>query len=817
MSKNNKAKTNRTQKKNSHTKPGKPIQISDKLNEEIPNSETISESWLERFVKLRFHWILLMMALIYAGSRYSLYTNFKDSLLYDQYLGTETDNYFFLDWAKKLPQDWLQDRPVHPYHSWHLDFANDYFKRHPKEALTYELAAKSSSDSIVAGQLLWNKWYKEKVFHQEPLYPYLLAFFIELGLDPVHTMLTLQLLLGIAGGILLMLVTKSNFGYSASLFSGLIYLFCGILLYNELILLRTSWSVFLTILLVYILDRILKFNTPKIYFIAGTVFGFAYLMQSTFVLFLLISFALAFYLNGKQYRLVFKKLSMCFLGFLLLISPVLIRNLYVGCPLFSMSSVGPVTFIVPNANPSVSYASWYPQASLHAPLLEQGYNSMGDAIRVTLGTHTGIGSIIDLLYQKLRTLWMGYEYPNNENFYLYKENFKSLQSYLFDFFIIAPLALAGLILSVFRRKSAYSLYVAIIFHLFIMLGFYVLARFRAPLAMVAIPFVAYLISELVQISKKRTKYSLVLMVLTGFCLFLSFKNYSKAQEDKFLSGESYRGVYMISLKSKLDDLSTKNEWDKWLVTQEQIFQLEPQFIQDIENEEVRTGSERVSIASFFAEMHQNRKNILDKTGDLLAARKEEKKIRSLNTFIVNSVRLMEKYGVNSEDQMKAIKSYANTYYTQKNYAEAINAYAKILVISPNDSDALNKMGLCYLEKGSYDSSKVYYRRLLEIDPKNTNALLGISGALFFTKNYNEAIYHTKKAVELIPLDGQLYANIGACYMNTGKIDSAIIWLRRGIKTKPIPRSYEYLSNCFMAVGKKDSAQIMLSKAKEELH
>jgi tetratricopeptide (TPR) repeat protein len=103
---------------------------------------------------------------------------------------------------------------------------------------------------------------------------------------------------------------------------------------------------------------------------------------------------------------------------------------------------------------------------------------------------------------------------------------------------------------------------------------------------------------------------------------------------------------------------------------------------------------------------------------------------------------------------------------------------------------------------------------LKINPENSNALIGISGALFFTKKYEEAIGHTKKAVELTPQDGQLYANIAACYMNTGKVDSAVIWWRKGIRTKPTPRTYEYLSNCFMALGKKDSAQIVLKKAKE---
>ena len=809
MSKKNKSISTKTTKSIEANRPAKVIP-----KEEIAFDVQKTESWLEQFVRSKFKWIILVLALVYAGSRFTFYSSFKDSILYDQYLGSETDNFFFLQWAKKLPEDWLQDRPVHPYHFWHKDFAKDYFNRHPDEAESYSKAAKTSTDSLVAGQILWNKWYKEKVFHQEPLYAYILAIFIALDMDPVQTMLTLQLFLGIAGGIVLMLVTKSNFGYAASFYAGIIYLFCGILLYNEIILLRTSWSVFLTILLVYMLDRILKLHSTKAYFVTGTVFGLAYLMQSTFVLFLLVALVSCYIKNTKEFKSALVKLGICLFGFILVISPVLIRNLYTGCPLFSMSSVGPITFIVPNANPSISYSSWYPQAQLHTPLLEQGYAGISDAIKATLTTHTGLGSISDLLLNKLRTIWLGYEYPNNENFYLYKENFPILRFLFLDFFIIAPLAIAGILVAVYKRKSVYSLYFAVVFHLAIMLAFYVLARFRAPLVIVAIPFAGYLITEITQISKKQFKYTLGLILLTGFFFYLSFRNYSKAQEDRFLSGDSYRAVYMISLQKKLDSLSNKNAWNQWLITQDQLFTIEPEFIRTIENEEARTGAERVSIASFFAEMHQKRKEILEKNGDTLAAQKELKKITTLNTFIMNSLMLMEKYGLNVSDQTKALRNYANTCYTQKNYVEAKNAYERILSTNPNDTDALSKMGLCYLENGKYDSSKVYFRKLLVVDSKNTNALLGMAGALFFTKNYDEAILHTKRAVRLIPKDGQLYANIAACYMNIGKIDSALIWLRKGVKTNPTPRTYQYLSNCYQAIGKNDSARLMLIKAKE---
>jgi tetratricopeptide (TPR) repeat protein len=777
-------------------------------------SESKTENGLERFVKSRFHWIILFLALVYAGSRYSFYSNFQESILYNQYLGTETDNYFFLDWAKKLPEDWMQDRSIHPYHSWHKEFAKDYFSRHPEEAKKYLREAKESPDSLNAGQLLWNHWYKEKVFHQEPLYPYLLAFFIASDLDPVHSMLILQLILGVAGGVLLMLVTKSNFGYTASFFSGIIYCLCGVLLYNEIVLLRTSWGVFMTILIVYLLDRLIKSNYLRNYLITGAVLGLAYLMQSTFVLFLIVVGFLAYYLNRGKHKTALLNLSVLLLSFMVVISPLLIRNISTGCSLLSSSSVGPVTFIVPNANPSVSYASWYPQANVHTELMEQGHNSLTDAIKVTLKTHNGIGSFIELMYNKLRAIWIGYEYPNNENFYLYREHLDILKYCFFDFFIIAPLALAGLIISIYRRKFSYSLYTAIFFHLAIMLGFYVLARFRAPLVIVAIPFAAYLLSELTSISKRNLKYAGLLMTVTGAFFYLSLNNYSKATEDKFLSGEAYRNVYSISLQKKLDDLSVKEKWNEWLNTQSQIFTIEPDFIRNIESEAARTGAERVSIASFFAEMHQKRKEILLKVGDAQGAQKEEDEVATLNQFIANSIQLLAKYGMNSSDRIKTLKSYANSYYGQKKYSEAIKGYKQILEMDANEQDALNKLGLCYLESGSFDTSVLYFNQLLKINPENSNALIGISGALFFTKKYEEAIGHTKKAVELTPQDGQLYANIAACYMNTGKVDSAVIWLRKGIRTKPTPRTYEYLSNCFVALGKKDSAQIMLKKAKE---
>lgn len=576
-------------------------------------------------------------------------------------------------------------------------------------------------------------------------------------------------------------------------------------MYNEVILLRTSWVVFLTILNAYAIDRLTDRQDRSSYILAGFVFGISYLLQSTFVLLMLAGLAAVFFQRREQVQAFARKSALLVLAFLIVLAPVVVRNLRVGAPAFSISSVGPVTFIVPNAYGSLSYASWYPQASLHTRLVEEGHQGLGKAVSVTLATHPNVWTFLKSVYVRAKALWVGYEYPNNENYYLLRDNFGHLKHTLFDFFLIAPFAASGLLLAMYRRKRALSLYFSLCFHLAIMLGFYVLARFRAPLVIAAIPFAAYLFSELVNFNKSRYKEYLSMLVLTGLMLILSYSNYSASREDMYLSGGYYRSAYQAGLADRLKALAEVKNWSEWLRVQQAILDIEPAFIEELRKSGVRTSDERISIASFFSEVHQARKEVFEKIGDTGAAAREAEKLKLIEQFITGSMKAIQQVGSTKAERINMLRDYASASHKQKNYEKAFENYRAILAVNPNDVDALQMVGLCFLEQGGYDSSIVYNKKALSIDPDYVKSLVGLTAAYFFKQQYREAIEPTKRAVKLRPADGDLYANLGACYTNVGQLDSALFWLRKGVSVSPTPRTYEYISNCFNAMGMRDSA------------
>lgn len=186
-------------KNKSRTGSSNPVPDSNKDSNKTTGAAKTQVPWLEQVTASHFKWILLAMALLLAGLRVSFYSAYRDTPFYDMYLLPETDNRFFFDWAQAIAGDWWQDSSLHPYHNWHKDIAKEYFKAHPEEKARLEKLAEATPGGPGAGQLLWDGWYQGKRYHQEPFYPYLLALFQALGLDPVSTMLLLQLLLG-AGG-----------------------------------------------------------------------------------------------------------------------------------------------------------------------------------------------------------------------------------------------------------------------------------------------------------------------------------------------------------------------------------------------------------------------------------------------------------------------------------------------------------------------------------------------------------------------------------------------------------------------------------------
>ncbi len=776
----------------------------------LPSEPSVSpvgkmNEWLRPYMG----WILCALVICWAGIRISYFNSITHSPLYSCYSIDETDNKFFDDWGKYLNHDWLNSKPMHPYHYWHKLYADQYLKQHP-EKLQEILAANPVRDSTFdPGKSLWTEWYVGTRYHQEPLYPYTLAVLYHFHIDEVKAMIILQLMLGVLSGIIIFLIARKCFGATAAVLTGIFYLFCTILMYNEAILLRTSWVVFLTVLVVYATDRAFSYQKPRAFFIAGLSIGFAYLMQSTFILYLAGALAIMLFTSRQKWGPYIKNSGLLIGGFFIMFAPVIIRNIIVGAPAFSISSVGVADIIACNVYGTESISVWTPSPLKEAEILGQTYNSFGNALITTLKTHPSVFSYFSLEFEKLKAAWSGIEFPNNENYYFYKQNIPVLDLGIIDFFLLAPLGLAGLIFCIYNRKKYYALYLAVAIQFIVLLAAFVLARFRAPLVILSLPLSAYAILECINIrhSKKPVTFMKVGVVVLLVCL--SYAGYSSAAKEKTIKSAYYVVIYYNYFKDKLTGYKEHKQWDNWLQLQQQALNMQPSFISKIEPGEVLDDDNKLQMLEFFNEMRLRRSEIYDSAGNHASSLKELDTFKQLDVVINKSIVKLEP-GAATAAVNTTVANFittAKSFRDKKQPDSAIFFYKKALNAGADNIGIQKELGNTFLDFQRYDSASHYFKQILAANANDPDAINGMGCIYFVRKDYPKAIEEYKKAVAINPTEKQAYSNLGRTYFLTGNYKSALEAFGKERDIDPQDRNdIGFMIQSFQKTGKTDSVK-----------
>lgn len=573
----------------------------------------------EKWLAGRRLWVIGSLLALWAIIRIAQFDTVANGPLYGMYAWNESDNAFFDEWARALAAgDWLNRQPLHPYHGWHRDMADYYFQQHP-EKLNAILAAHPNRDSTFsAGKVLWNEWYGGNTYHQEPMYAYLLAFLYWLTGTGVYWMMLMQALLGIGSGYLLWDIARRHFGHTAALLTGLLYLFCGIILFQEALILRSTWSVFFTLLAVWTLDRALERGTRPAFLLHGAVMGLAFLLQSAFLLFLP-GALLLYYWKSRRFSAAFaQNTGMLLLGFALIVLPLPLRNMAVGAPLFSSSSVGAITFVAANVHDTRTISNWIPDTEQCADIMGRGGGKFGPAAIAALQTHPSAGSYLGLLWTKFQRVLNGTEWPNNENYYFYKSLVPALQVAFLDFFWIAWAAAAGILFALFYRKKYPALYLAMLVQLAILLGFYVLGRFRVPLVALCLPFAAYALLECFRFAQNKWPVSLAKIAVAALCFYwIAWKNYRPAVS--MLDPTDYIVLYETVYRDRIQQYADAQQWEKAATLHAEFLDTEPAVIRNLKPGLRLNSPALVEIASRFAFHYRLRSDLLTYAGNAALA------------------------------------------------------------------------------------------------------------------------------------------------------------------------------------------------------
>lgn len=439
-------------------------------------------------------------------------------------VSTNSDPYAFWQWAQTiLAGDLLGRDTYHPYFEWMKEMA-------PLET--------------------WYRWWGGKeIFHQAPLYPYMVAGLSALTGNSLEFVVLAQLLLGSLQPLVMFWLARRLFDDRVGLVAAAATALYGPFVLHQGALLRDWLPPLLEPLALVALLRARASGRSADGLLAGSLIGVATLTKETALM--LVPMAILWLVlehRGVLRRVGFSA-AVVLAGFSLAVSPLVVRNYVVGAPLFSLSNRGAEGLIEGNA------ADTFP-VGLHHPLsmkgiLERSDGRLGAVIRETLGTYQGdwLGFVkIQLL--KVRGLVDPLEVPNNLGF-VYGLEISPVLSLTLRYGAIFPLGLAGFLLSLKASRRHLLLMLYGLLTVGGLMSAIILARYRLVLVPVLIVYGAagavWLIEAVRtrQVTRTLTFLSLLLGIAAVQHLLIPFRMlrdipyYALHHSDYFFSAKIY--------------------------------------------------------------------------------------------------------------------------------------------------------------------------------------------------------------------------------------------------------------------------------------
>lgn len=382
-----------------------------------------------------------------------------------------------------------------------------------------------------AKEIVSQGWLGKKVFFTEPLYAYLLAFIIRIGLDPSRTMIVIQNVLGCILPIINYKITQKVFNKPIAVISSLITAIYGPFIFYENLILKTTLETFLLALFILTIINLLsnKISSPWRIFYSGLILGIVVIVKGNALV--LAPLILFFIIKKGHNNLKARVLSgLVFgLGMLVFILPVTIRNyivekdfvltnysigmnIYQGNWWDTDGSLLQPPFIQPDPRYEETDSHNMAESYSGKPLKPSQVSSFWFKKAVE-EIASNPSRWIAIIGKKLLLLITKVELADNYDYSFFKKNAPVL-SMLPDFWLVASFSITAIILLIFTkdmksylnddakltRKQIFFLAIIGIYALFTITG-HVNSRYREPL----IPYFISLASVLIwYLAKKLT-------------------------------------------------------------------------------------------------------------------------------------------------------------------------------------------------------------------------------------------------------------------------------------------------------------------------
>lgn len=577
--------------------------------------------WCAARRKLLLSCILALAVLL----RVVVYSELRGTPVFSAHKIPEMDMSFFDKWAVNIAEKdfWSRKEPLHPIHLWHHQVGAHHFRTHPDQ-LSAVHAGKTfddldDSEKTIENWKLWVGWYKGHRFHQEPLYPYLLAAIYSIvggtvvGGSDVGTIFILQMLIGVVTIGLMFGATRRLFNDLAAVLAGFMMVFWAPLIHFETVLLRTTLIVFFGAALLYCAQRLIEpagENSRRPawrWLVFGCAIGLATALKTTF--FAVGAGLLVGVLWGvrRERARCVRAVGFTAVGALVCLLPFFVRNVIADAPTFSLTSVGPVTFAGSNLPSNDPWLGWYPFHDAAKPLAQVMFQSQGETlatVSATLGLYDSLFDLAGLWWRKFLVVWQWFEIPNNVNYYFHNQHssVRAAMRYMVAVWWIVPLALVGLIAAWRRRGSGLWIWIwYLVCSIGPMIVFYVLSRFRAPLIVGMVPFAAFGILKIVEWLLRRAWAAVVAVavVLVALAIWMN-----REPPVPVVRSDQYGTAYKFHYLPQLDEAAKENDRERIVAIFDQLIDTAPSYMKHVgPTRRLRTLTE-VKTARFFANTYE---------------------------------------------------------------------------------------------------------------------------------------------------------------------------------------------------------------------
>ncbi len=117
-------------------------------------------------------------------------------------------------------------------------------------------------------------------------------------------------------------------------------------------------------------------------------------------------------------------------------------------------------------------------------------------------------------------------------------------------------------------------------------------------------------------------------------------------------------------------------------------------------------------------------------------------------------------------------------------AEAVEVLRGVLVIQPNNGEALADLAVALHRLGERKAAIEYYEKALGVCPNNADLLCNCGIALNELDQYDRAVALFERGLQLQPRHATLWYNLGLAQMTHGRIEEAVKALRAALEINP---------------------------------